>query len=543
EFKPTVTFVTVSGEKRNIQELKNLLKWRCRDNSYGIPINNPIPLITLSDTDSETQEHCETPKKKKHKFLSSECSPSMAVKKQPLRKRTRYEQSSPSKKYIPLCVAKDIKETPTVKINCKNKYVVNATNEEKSSFATENVVPWPSWQKVITSYRTNFPASCKTDATCTLDDSVKTMPSFPKKKDITVLDDSIIEIIDLEGQNQQTSQSKNGTAQLNKLCTKPLNCLKHTKMNKSQKRASVFNKRDNIAQSNRRRTVLLPKWTNASQKLVTGRNLKNVVRGSNFLMPAGLALQFLKNVTNLSSAIRNSSQKQASTFNKRNNIVKLSSSTVHLPEWNKNLECIDTKHKLTNGGLQNVTTRPYFSMPGDLALQLPGARLRPIVIDGTNIARAHGSTKRTYSCKGIKISVDFFLRRGHTEVTAFIPKYRKHQLYGKIPTTNANFLEDLEKTGHIAYAPSRKVDGKTLSCYNDRFVVQLATQTGGIIVSNSNFKDIVLESEAFKKTVTERLLMFCFVGDKIVFPDGPLGKNGPRLKEFLAFPPEHSHIL
>ncbi|KAG8174616.1 hypothetical protein JTE90_014070 [Oedothorax gibbosus] len=32
--------------------------------------------------------------------------------------------------------------------------------------------------------------------------------------------------------------------------------------------------------------------------------------------------------------------------------------------------------------------------------------------------------------------------------------------------------------------------------------------------------------------------MFCFAGDVIMFPEDPLGRGGPRLKDFLAFPPE-----
>ena len=38
--------------------------------------------------------------------------------------------------------------------------------------------------------------------------------------------------------------------------------------------------------------------------------------------------------------------------------------------------------------------------------------LRPIVIDGSNVAMSHGN-KETFSCKGIKICIDWFKSRGH----------------------------------------------------------------------------------------------------------------------------------
>ena len=41
--------------------------------------------------------------------------------------------------------------------------------------------------------------------------------------------------------------------------------------------------------------------------------------------------------------------------------------------------------------------------------------LRPIVIDGSNVAMSHGN-KETFSCKGIKICIDWFKSRGHEVV-------------------------------------------------------------------------------------------------------------------------------
>ncbi|XP_055934554.1 NEDD4-binding protein 1-like isoform X1 [Argiope bruennichi] len=162
--------------------------------------------------------------------------------------------------------------------------------------------------------------------------------------------------------------------------------------------------------------------------------------------------------------------------------------------------------------------------------------LRPVVIDGSNVAREHGRVTNTFSCKGIKIAIDYFLQRGHTQVTAFVPHYRRHNRFGPILTTDQPLLEELSKAQHVVFTPSRRINNKRVTCYDDRFIVELAAKTGGVILSNDNYRDLVDENEEFKRTINERLLMFCFVGDIIMIPQDPLGRNGPSLENFLSFP-------
>ncbi|KAG8189789.1 hypothetical protein JTE90_008102 [Oedothorax gibbosus] len=525
EYNLTCTIANVSGEKRNIQELKDLLTAKDEENNKNTSTSNDIPLIILSDSDSETEVQFETPikkKKRKNKFETFDSLTSQAAGKlttpgnssevrvldvttSPPSKRARTGPAFPSEEYIPLSVTKNIEGARSVKIKPKKKSSRNAKNHQKANLSSTSAISVASntsetdvnstQDESVRLIEDTFVLDCKpsssstnsseSEATLTLDDSVTVLddsarvtddsiriiedcfvldktPSLPKENNTIALDDSIVEITMPEDQNRFTFRS-------NPILTE------------------VFP----IPSNYRNRTA-----TNHFPRL-------------------------------------------ARVFNNRNNLVSLNSSSVQQPLWAEQ-PLIANQDQITNA-LQNVLSGSNLVISNGLVSQVPRpmtVKLRPVVIDGSNVARDHGLATNTYSCKGIKISVDYFLRRGHTEITVFIPKFRKHRILGPIPTTDPIILDELEKAGMLSYSPSRTIDGLRQSCYDDRFVVQLATQNGGVIVSNDNFRDIMGESEDYKKTIKERLLMFCFAGDVIMFPEDPLGRGGPRLKDFLAFPPE-----
>ncbi|XP_075839677.1 NEDD4-binding protein 1-like [Microtus pennsylvanicus] len=77
------------------------------------------------------------------------------------------------------------------------------------------------------------------------------------------------------------------------------------------------------------------------------------------------------------------------------------------------------------------------------------------------------------------------------------------------------------------------VFGERITSHDDRFLLHLADKTGGIIVTNDNFREFMTESVSWREIITKRLLQYTFVGDLFMVPDDPLGRNGPRLDEFL----------
>ncbi|CAO2594368.1 NEDD4-binding protein 1 [Lemmus lemmus] len=176
--------------------------------------------------------------------------------------------------------------------------------------------------------------------------------------------------------------------------------------------------------------------------------------------------------------------------------------------------------------------RDMLKIPYKLELRNePGrADLKHIVIDGCNVAFAHGLHK-FFSCRGIAIAVEYFWKLGHRHITVFVPQWRTRRHPN---ATEQHFLTQLKELGILALTPSRTVFGERIGSHVDRFLLQLADKTGGVIVSNNKFKNFVTESVSWREIIAKRLLQYTFVGDIFMVPDDPLGRNGPRLEEFLG---------
>ncbi|KAM6218371.1 endoribonuclease ZC3H12A [Rhynchocyon petersi] len=162
--------------------------------------------------------------------------------------------------------------------------------------------------------------------------------------------------------------------------------------------------------------------------------------------------------------------------------------------------------------------------------------LRPVVIDGSNVAMSHGN-KEVFSCRGILLAVNWFLERGHTDITVFVPSWRKEQPRPDVPITDQYILRELEKKKILVFTPSRRVGGKRVVCYDDRFIVKLAFESDGVVVSNDTYRDLQGERQEWRRFIEERLLMYSFVNDKFMPPDDPLGRHGPSLDNFLRKKP------
>ncbi|XP_034282353.1 NEDD4-binding protein 1 isoform X1 [Pantherophis guttatus] len=175
------------------------------------------------------------------------------------------------------------------------------------------------------------------------------------------------------------------------------------------------------------------------------------------------------------------------------------------------LEALKTPYKLE---LKNEPGRPH---------------LKYVVIDGSNVAISHGLQK-FFSCRGIAIAVDYFWKRGHRKITVFVPQWRTRK---DSNITEQHFLSQLQDVGILALTPARVVCGARIASHDDRFLLHLAEKTGGVIVTNDNFREFVDESPPWREIIQRRLLQYTFAGDIFMVPDDPLGRNGPGLNRFL----------
>lgn len=156
--------------------------------------------------------------------------------------------------------------------------------------------------------------------------------------------------------------------------------------------------------------------------------------------------------------------------------------------------------------------------------------LRRVVIDGSSVAMVHG-LQHFFSCRGIAMAVQYFWNRGHREVTVFVPTW---QLKKTRRVRESHFLTQLHALKMLSITPSQLENGKKITTYDYRFMVKLAEETDGIILTNEQIH--ILMNNSKKVMIRDRLLPFTFAGNLFMVPDDPLGRDGPTLDEFLKKP-------
>ena len=86
---------------------------------------------------------------------------------------------------------------------------------------------------------------------------------------------------------------------------------------------------------------------------------------------------------------------------------------------------------------------------------------------------SHGGHSGVFSCRGIRICVEFFKKRGHQLITSFLPHWRKCRPPPGTTVTFRHELDSLEKEGILVYTPSRKIGNKLVASYDDRYVNEI----------------------------------------------------------------------
>ncbi|KAM6915484.1 endoribonuclease ZC3H12A-like [Xenentodon cancila] len=225
----------------------------------------------------------------------------------------------------------------------------------------------------------------------------------------------------------------------------------------------------------------------------------------------------------------------------RGDIVRVLESLRHDAQTNDILEELIKRCHARNHSSKSASGSPKLVPRGSSpaagkspagADQEAAAGFRPVVIDGSNVAMSHGD-KKVFSCQGLQLAVNWFWDKGLRDITVFVPLWRKELPRPEAPITDQHILHELENRKILVYTPSRCVNGKRVVCYDDRYIIKLAVDSNGIIVSNDNYRDLQTENPQWKKFIEERLLMYTFANNKFMPPDDPLGRNGPTIDDFL----------
>lgn len=163
------------------------------------------------------------------------------------------------------------------------------------------------------------------------------------------------------------------------------------------------------------------------------------------------------------------------------------------------------------------------------------ANLRPIIVDGSDVALSAQQNKQLFSLMRIQKVVEYFEKKHH-QIYVIIPQWRKEQIISSsTPGNDQLILNEMEQKNIVHYSPSKRVGGKRMYCDDDSFILNLCVIKQGIIVSNDNFKRFLNQREEFKQVIEERVLMYSFIEDNFMPAEDPLGKNGPSLNNFLRF--------
>ena len=134
--------------------------------------------------------------------------------------------------------------------------------------------------------------------------------------------------------------------------------------------------------------------------------------------------------------------------------------------------------------------------------------------------------------------MNWFIPRGHKSIYVVIPTWRKESPSERNIISDQEILKILECASSVEmiYTPSGTFNQKRFACYDDRYILKIAYEKDGVVVSNDNFRDLYLdEKPEWKKIIEERVLMYSFVDDIFMPPDDPHGRNGPHIDELLSF--------
>lgn len=100
-------------------------------------------------------------------------------------------------------------------------------------------------------------------------------------------------------------------------------------------------------------------------------------------------------------------------------------------------------------------------------------------------------------------------------------------------TDNHVKMLELEQRKLLIKTPAKDLAGKFAASYDDRFILNIAKEFDAAVLSNDNYRDLLAESTDFAFVISNRVIGYTWVMDKLFIPDDPYGKIGPNLNQIL----------
>jgi len=167
---------------------------------------------------------------------------------------------------------------------------------------------------------------------------------------------------------------------------------------------------------------------------------------------------------------------------------------------------------------------------------------RKIVIDGLNICHEYSkhlnravfnpATGVKFSVEGLNIVYEYLKKRGYKDEKIII-------IMKKIPqrfTYEREIIQNLEDKNMLYYVPSRRSGHSYIQSDDDLFLLKTAKILDAIVLSNDQFQKEKKSHPEYSDVIEKFVIQPRFISGKLILPDDPLGKNGPKLEEFLRSP-------
>nr|VZI01376.1 unnamed protein product [Spirometra erinaceieuropaei] len=166
------------------------------------------------------------------------------------------------------------------------------------------------------------------------------------------------------------------------------------------------------------------------------------------------------------------------------------------------------------------------SEPPHVPFAQPSRRLRPVIIDGANVAHADTS-KPGFNAQNLRCALDYFLGRGHKDILIVLHGIRQG-------SCSAVFTE-AEMAKYFSFASCRRLSKETLIADDDSIILEFATKRNAVVISNDQYRDWISVRPEFRDVIENRLIPYSFNSGVFVISHHPMGKRKPPLDEILAF--------